>query len=101
MSLAGLRVERAIARKSSHHRSGPSGPSPTRATGSRLDARRGLPRGDAVSVVCAERPGLLLGERVAVALAVGGAHERRDDLDRPLLDPERFAPEVAEPEVDE
>src|SRR5205823_8853158 len=40
------------------------------------------------------------GERVAVALAVRGAHERRDDLDVPLADLAGLAPEVGEPEVD-
>ncbi len=45
-------------------------------------------------------PGRVLGERVAVALAVRGPHERRDDLEVPLGDVGRLAPEVGQPEVD-
>ncbi len=48
----------------------------------------------------AERARLLLAQRVTVALAVGGAHEGRDDLQRPLLDPRGLAPEIGQPEVD-
>ena len=51
-------------------------------------------------MVVAERAGIVLGQRVAVALAVGGAHERRHDLEVPLGDLVRLAPEVGEPEVD-
>ena len=51
-------------------------------------------------MLVAERAGRVLGQRVAVALAVGGAHERRHDLEVPLADLARLAPEVGEPEVD-
>ena len=56
--------------------------------------------GHAVAVVGAERAGELLGQRVAVALAVGGAHEGGDDFERPFLDPGGLAPEVGEAKVD-
>src|SRR3954447_12321719 len=62
--------------------------------------RRRPPAGDPVPVLLAERAGHVLGERVAVALAVGGAHERADDLDVPLRDLARLAPEVGQAEVD-
>ena len=45
-------------------------------------------------------PRRVLGQRVAVALPVGGAHERGDDLEVPLGDLGRLRPEVGEPEVD-
>ncbi len=51
-------------------------------------------------MVEAERAGRVLGERVAVALAVGGPHEGRRDLEIPLADLRRLAPEVGQPEVD-
>ena len=51
-------------------------------------------------MIVAERAGIVLGERVAVALPVGGAHERRHDLEIPLGHLARLAPEVGEPEVD-
>src|SRR5581483_9737283 len=54
----------------------------------------------AVTVLEAERARGVLGERVAVALAVGGAHEGGDDLDVPLGHLARLAPEVGEAEVD-
>src|ERR1043165_10253066 len=63
-------------------------------------ARREVPFGYAVAVIGAERARRLVGERIAVALAVGGAHERRDDLERPLAVASRLPPEVGEPEVD-
>src|SRR3954470_19890855 len=56
--------------------------------------------GDAVAVVGAEAAGRLLGQRVAVALAVGGADEGRDDVEVPLGDLPGLAPEVGETEVD-
>src|ERR687887_185580 len=43
---------------------------------------------------------LVLRERVAVALAVGGAHEGRDDVDVPVGDLAGLAPEIREAEVD-
>jgi deoxyribonuclease-4 len=55
---------------------------------------------DPVAVVVAERARRVLGQRVAIALAVGGAHERRNHLDVPLGDLRRLAPEIREPEVD-
>lgn len=51
-------------------------------------------------MVAAERPGLVLRERVAVPLAVGGAHERRDHVEPPLVDVECLGPEVGETDVD-
>src|SRR5581483_6588253 len=48
----------------------------------------------------AERARRLLRERVAVALAVGGAHERGDDLEVPLGHVGGLAPEVGEAKVD-
>src|ERR671936_1711668 len=56
--------------------------------------------GNAVSVLLAEGAGVVLGEGVAVPLAVGRAHERRDDLEVPLADVGRLPPEVGKPEVD-
>ena len=56
--------------------------------------------GHSIAVIEAERPGKLLGERVAVPLAVGGADERGDDLEAPVLDVDRLTPEIGEPEVD-
>jgi hypothetical protein len=64
------------------------------------DRAGGGPLGDLVAVVGAERPGRLLREGIAVALAVGRAHERRNDLEAPLADLGRLAPEIGEPEVD-
>src|SRR5438105_5041257 len=55
---------------------------------------------NAVAVVLAEAAGRFLGERVAVALAVRGAHERRDDVEVPLLHLGRLAPEVGQAQVD-
>ena len=57
----------------------------------RVSGTRGPRRG------CPER---LLGERVAVPLAVGGAHERGDDVEIPVLDVGCLTPEVGEAEVD-
>jgi deoxyribonuclease IV len=48
----------------------------------------------------AEGARLVLGQRVAVPLAVRGAHEGRHDLEVPLADIGRLAPEVGEAEVD-
>jgi deoxyribonuclease IV len=51
-------------------------------------------------VIAAERAGRILGERVAVPLAVGSAKEGRDDVQVPLVDAASLAPEVGEPEID-
>ena len=48
----------------------------------------------------AEPPGRLLGQRIAVALAVRRAHEGGDDLEVPLADLACLAPQVGEPQVD-
>jgi len=48
----------------------------------------------------AERPRRVLGERVAIALAVGSTHERRHDVEVPLRDLPGLAPEVGQAEVD-
>src|SRR5215472_18642685 len=46
----------------------------------------GLPRRYAVTVVDTERAGRLLGQRVAVALAVGSPHEGGNHLEIPVRD---------------
>jgi deoxyribonuclease IV len=51
-------------------------------------------------VVAAEGPGRVLGEGVAVALAVRGAEEGGHDVQIPLIDAAGLAPEIGEPEVD-
>ncbi len=51
-------------------------------------------------MVEAERPRVVLGQRVAVALAIGSAHERSRDLHVPVLDLGQLAPQIGEPEVD-
>jgi hypothetical protein len=51
-------------------------------------------------VLLAERAGHVLGEGIAVTLAVGRAHERAHDLDVPLRDLTCLAPEVGETEID-
>ena len=51
-------------------------------------------------MVVAERARRVLGEGVAVALAVGGPHERGDDLEIPLGDLTGLAPEIGEAEID-
>ena len=56
--------------------------------------------GNAVAVLEAERARRVLGQGVAVALAVRGAHEGGDDLEVPLVDLAGLPPEVGEPEVD-
>ncbi len=59
-----------------------------------------LASGDLVAVVVAERAGRVLGEGVAVPLAVRGAHERRHDLEVPLGHVGSLPPEVGQAEVD-
>src|SRR5262249_61675106 len=56
--------------------------------------------GDPVAMVVAQGPRRVLGERVAVALAVGGTHEGRHDLQVPVRDVCRLAPEIGEAKVD-
>ncbi len=51
-------------------------------------------------MVAAEGAGRVLGEGVAVALAVRGAEEGGHDVQIPLIDAAGLAPEVGEPEVD-
>ena len=51
-------------------------------------------------MVVAERARRVLGEGIAVALAVRGPHEGGDDLEVPLGDVGSLAPEVGEAEVD-
>ena len=51
-------------------------------------------------MLVAERARRILGERVAVALAVRSAQEGGDDFEIPLRHVERLAPEVGEAEVD-
>ncbi len=51
-------------------------------------------------MVVTERAGRVLGEGVAVALPVGGAHEGGNDLEIPLGDVGRLPPQVGEAQVD-
>ena len=51
-------------------------------------------------MIVAERARIVLGQRVAVALAVGRPHERGHDLEVPFGYVRGLAPEVGEPEVD-
>src|SRR5215207_6649671 len=69
-------------------------------SGSSADRRRPAPRRDPVTVVLAETARSVLGERVAIPLAVGGPHESGDDVEVPFLDVGCLAPEVGEAEVD-
>ena len=55
---------------------------------------------DPVPVVAAERAWSVLGQSVAVPLAVCSAHERGDDLEVPLRDVARLTPEVGKANVD-
>src|SRR4051812_46068893 len=63
-------------------------------------ARLRPPGRDPIAVVLAERPGRVLGEGVAVALAVGGPHERGDHVEVPLGDVGGLAPEIGQAQVD-
>src|SRR5579862_7724734 len=63
-------------------------------------AVRRLAVGNAIPVLVAERAGCVLGERVAVSLAVCGAQEGRDDLEIPLAHVCGLTPEIGEAEVD-
>ena len=51
-------------------------------------------------MVLAQAARRLLGQCVAVPLAVRGAHERGDDVEVPLLDVGSLTPEIGEAEVD-
>ena len=66
----------------------------------RLGNGRFATAGDAVAVLLAENARRILGQRVAVSLAVRRAHESGDDLKVPLADLGRLAPEVGQPQVD-
>jgi hypothetical protein len=54
----------------------------------------------AVTVLDAEQAGRVLGQRVAVPLAVRGPYEGADDFDAPFGDVVRLAPEIGETDVD-
>ena len=69
-------------------------------SGSSANRRRTAPRGNSIPVVLAEAARSVLGERVAIPLAVGGPHERGDDVEVPILDVGCLPPEVGETEVD-
>jgi hypothetical protein len=69
-------------------------------SGSSANRRRTAPGGYPVPVVLAETARSVLGERVAIPLAVGGPHERGDDVEVPILDVGCLPPEVGETEVD-
>ena len=60
----------------------------------------GLAGRDAVAVLLAESARQFFCQRVAVALAVGGAHEGADDFEVPVADVAGFAPQVGDPDVD-
>jgi deoxyribonuclease-4 len=51
-------------------------------------------------VIVAQGAGSVLGERVAVALAVRGAQERRHDIEVPFRDVGRLPPQIGETEID-
>ena len=51
-------------------------------------------------MVAAQAARLILRQRVAVALAVRGADECGDDVEVPVADVARLAPEIREPDVD-
>jgi hypothetical protein len=61
---------------------------------------RGTAAGNAVPVLLAEQARRLLGERVAVALAVGRPDEGGHDVELPLADLAGLPPEVCEAKVD-
>src|SRR3954470_10663003 len=61
-----------------------------------LLARLRPPGRNPVPVVVAEGAGQVLGEGVAIALAVGGAHEGGDHVEVPLGDVGGLAPEVGQ-----
>src|SRR3954470_12768536 len=63
-------------------------------------ARLRPPGRDPIAVVLAERPRRVLGEGIAVALAVGGPHEGGDHVEVPLGDVGRLAPEIRQAQVD-
>jgi hypothetical protein len=65
-----------------------------------VDRRGAATFGHAVPVLGAERARQVLGQGVAVPFAVGGAQEGPDDLEVPLGDVARLAPEIGETEVD-
>jgi hypothetical protein len=58
------------------------------------------PEGDPIAVIAAERAWGILGQSVAVPLAIGRAHERGHDLEVPLRDVARLTPEVGQANVD-
>ena len=69
------------------------------ASGLALD-RRGAPSRDPVAVIVAQGTRRVLGERVAVALAVGRPHEGGDDVEIPFRDVPGLAPQVGKAQVD-
>ncbi len=69
-------------------------------SGSFAKRRRPAARGNSVPVIFAEAARSVLGERVAVPLAVRGPHERGDDVEVPILDVGCLPPEIGETEVD-
>src|SRR5262245_32280642 len=65
-----------------------------------LRLSRLAPRWNPVPVLLAQAARALLGERVAIPLAVGGADEGRNHVELPFADLVRLAPEVGEAKVD-
>ena len=51
-------------------------------------------------MIVAEGAGIILGKRIAVALPVRGAHERRHDVEVPLRDFPSLSPEIGQAEID-
>src|SRR3954471_6706715 len=92
-------IDSAITRRVGLRLTAPMIPASGRALGV-VGGRRDSAPGDAVAVIVAERARRFLGQRVAVALAVCGPHERRDDVEAPVGDLGRLAPEVGQTEVD-
>ena len=59
-----------------------------------------LPRGDPIAVIGTKRARRVLGQRVAVPLAVRRAHECGNHVEIPVLNIGGLAPEIREAEVD-
>lgn len=60
----------------------------------------GAPARHAVAVIGAETTEIVLGQGVAVTLAVSSAHESGHHFEVPILDLERLSPEIAKPRID-
>jgi len=65
-----------------------------------LQRSGGAPARHAVAVIGAETTEIVLGQGVAVTLAVSSAHESGHHFEVPILDLERLSPEIAKPRID-